>query len=116
MVTASQIQDIARHSAAEVILTDGRTFMIHSPEHVGRSPSGRQVVLPSGEDVLVLVEVDDIAAVRVAALDPDVEMLRAGEIPGWMRDRMREHPDLFVRVARMEPEELARALGWGEER
>ena len=110
-VTVAQIRGLAHKSAVEVVLTDGRTFMIRAPEHVGGSPSGRQITLPSGEDGLVVVEAGDIAAVRVAIPDPEVEALRAGEISGWLRDRMRERPELFIMLARLDPEDQARVLG-----
>jgi hypothetical protein len=113
-VTATQIREMASNSTVEVILTDGRTFMIHSPEHFAASPSGSRVMLTSGGEVLVLVEVGEVAAVRVAVPDSNVEMLRRGEVPGWLRDRMRGYPELFIMAARMDPEELARLLGWTE--
>jgi hypothetical protein len=109
-ITASQIREMATHSAVEVVLTDGRSCVVQAPEHVGGSASGDQLVLPFG-GALVLVEADDVASVRVAVPDPDVESLRRGEIPSWLIDRMKDRPELFVKVGRLDPEELARVLG-----
>jgi hypothetical protein len=44
-------------ATVEVVLTDGCTFVIHSPDHVGGSARGRRVMLPSGDDGMLLVEV-----------------------------------------------------------
>jgi hypothetical protein len=109
MTIASQIREMATHSAVEVVLTDGRSCVVQAPEHVGGSADGDQLVLPFGGS-LVLVEAEDVSAVRVATPDPDVESVRRGEVPGWLLTRMRERPELFLKVARLDPEELARLL------
>jgi hypothetical protein len=107
MTMTAKIREMASTSTVEVLLTDGRLFVVQAPEHVGGSPSGDQLVLPFG-DSLVLVESDEIAEVRVAVPDPDVEALRRGEVPEWMRYRLCERPELFLRVARTDPEVLGR--------
>jgi hypothetical protein len=82
------------------MLTDGRTLVIHAPEPVAGSPGGGPIMPPIAGDGLVLVEPD-----------PDVDLLRSGEIPEWLRDRMSGRPEFFVKVARLEPEGPARVLG-----
>ena len=110
-VTVTEIRAMASRSPVEVLLSDGSTFMIQAPEHVGGWPSGHQIMLPLGEESMVVVEAGDVASVHVGVPDPEIESLRRGEIPSWLMDRMRERPELFIQVARMEPEYLARMLG-----
>jgi len=110
-ITVRQIREMASHSTVEVVMHDGRTFMIHAPENVGGSPNGRQLMLPCGGEGLQLVEADEIADVRIAIPNTDVESLRRGEVPAWLMARMREQPDVFVKMGRMGPAELAQVLG-----
>jgi hypothetical protein len=110
MTITAKIREMAATSTVEVMLTDGRLFVVQAPEHVGGSPSGDQIMLPFGDDALVLVEAGEIAEVRVAAPHPDVESLRRGEVPAWLLARMREQPELFVKAGRLRPEDLARVL------
>jgi hypothetical protein len=115
MTIAGRIRELATTSTVEVLLTDGRSFVVQAPEHVGGSARGDQVMLPSG-DTIVLVDASDIASVRVAVPDPDVESLRRGEeVPAWLMARIREQPALFVKAGHMRPEDLARVLGCVEE-
>jgi hypothetical protein len=112
MTVAGRIRKMASHSTVEVVMADGRTFVVHAPEHVGGSPSGDRVVLPFSDGGMVVVEAGEIAEVRPTVPDPDVESLRRGEqVPVWLMARIREQPELFVKAGRMRPEDLARVLG-----
>jgi len=110
MITGRQIREMARSHAVEVHLTNGRTLVICSPDEVGCSPGGDLVALPSG-GCIECFDSDEIDQVGVARPDPNVEMLRRGEVPPWMMYKMRQRPELFVEAARLEPEDLARVLG-----
>src|SRR5262249_29732675 len=92
MISGKQIREMARDSAVEVTLICGRTVVIVAPEHVGCSPDGDLVALASGEGIECF-DSDEIAQVRVVVPDPEVERLRAGEVPLWMMDRMRLRPE-----------------------
>jgi hypothetical protein len=89
------------------MLTSGRTIIVRVPEQVWGHLDGDIIVL---SDSRTGVEILD-AEVRAAVPDPDVEAIRAGEVPGWIRDRMRDRPELFVKLARLDPEELAQVEG-----
>ena len=104
--------EMARSNAVRVNLTNGRSLVVCSPEGVGCSPDGDVVALSSGAGI-ELVEPDDVVSVGVARTDPNVEMLRRGEVPPWMMYMMRQRPELFVEAARLEPEKLARVLSNG---
>jgi len=109
MISGRQIREMAGSSALEIRLTNGRTLVIGSPDNVGCSPDGDVVALASGE-CIECVDSDEIVEVRVVVPDPGVESLRRGDVPGWMLTRMMERPELFLKVARLDPEELARVL------
>jgi hypothetical protein len=109
MISGKQIREMARSNAVEVTLTSGRTLVIYSPDQVGSSPGGDLVALASGSSIECF-DSDEIVSVGVAKIDPNVEMLRRGEVPAWMMHNMRQHPELFVEAAKLEPEDLARVL------
>src|SRR5262245_25038087 len=66
-VTATQIREMASHSTVEVVLTDVRDPRAGERQRIVDWP---QVVLPSGEDGLVLVEAGDIAEAAVRRARP----------------------------------------------
>src|SRR5258705_13453413 len=97
-VTAAQIREIVGHSTAEVLLTSGRTIVVRVPEQVWGHLDGDIIVLSDSRAGVEILDAAEIAEVRAAVPDPDVEAIRAGEVPGWIRDRMRDRPELFVKL------------------
>ena len=58
---------------------------------------------PGGTDVNERVDVAEVTSVKFdGGPDPDMLALSEGQVSGGMRDKMREHADLFVTFARFE--------------